>query len=1109
MPRAPRQVNRGRNGGTPHHNGAANFQSLFTSPPPPQHQQNGLQNNNNIMGKDPGPLWTSLIPGVQYAIAHALAQQGPLSQGLMSLNLKHAETVSLLHLIEDERRKNARLDSVLLYQQHGGPQPSPLVAQDLLPVTESLPAFEVAQGQRFLRARGMDDAADRLAGWVGSGGSYHHIDFDAGLVGFLADLHSREGDGEGGGGGGSEEAFQQRREAARHLLHMDGRELLVRLDPPPETVNPQRVGSGAGPRASPSGGVDTEGLRVLSEGLHPVNYCVMGPSGNRYSVLDESDWPDWEAVRAMGGISNDDLGRFTEAAAVPDAVNYLDIDDLLDLGALDQAEVVGATQGAVGASGQPAKESLNHLLAVNDADAGFQAADVKEAERQQPAQKREAQDETENAGPADQTEGLSDGKPKGNDEMEKAVAELVNAMAGAVPFDEQYLNFSANQPPAPGLMWWDNGLFKPEDQLVWNPWDPAWDPVLAFSGGVLMDDPMIASPPGRKVVTQKQPARQEVVRQQNPAAGEVARWWASGPTAKDQGDRRVRASSAPPAPGTTLASGSLVEAEGVAPEARQPSNEMLIPGISLMPPPEVRQFSPELAAEVHELLGRNRGVRSTNDSRRAVPAQNRRRTVTFVDVDSDDEMDEDNLDEDGMEGLPVREDDSDDDFTVRPSRARARRFISGSRPLGLGGRPRGSGTRRRTSGAECVSAAPTTPTPAATTNLTESGSLDPPKKRGPGRPRKHPLPEPKAQSQPTDTPSSQPAVSRRKKQTTDDAEAVETPKVPRTYRKRKAPDDANVDEYDYRPRKHKRYDYSPSDPNVLLHSTEGRSMTRAEFLEAFKPHERKYHPGGRLGGGQYIIVATGETWTFETFGQKHSHARREAEALKAQQPATGMSTGDTSTSTAQKEASETIQTQQSIQPVETPRAHSSGATIPSTPSQPTAKKIRLTLPSSSSPATPTPTPQRIRITTAPTPTPTVSKSPATPKTDDTKPKGIRDQIRERVQELDERCRRFNVKTRDKFRTHKAFLEYAEGMRDLLFPEQAPRMAAVPATAAPRSIGPAPAEGFAEIRERVEKRKRGEGVVEAKGQDADWIKDLQKAAQVAVEEVTWEQSKCQK
>ncbi|KAL2266962.1 hypothetical protein VTJ83DRAFT_4239 [Remersonia thermophila] len=591
----------------------------------------------------------------------------------------------------------------------------------------------------------------------------------------------------------------------------------------------------------------------------------------------------------------------------------------------------------------------------------------------------------------------------------------------------------------------------------------------------------MANLPRPQAAALQQPVGQEAARQETSGpGGALAGKRALTTAAKSQGNGRARAFSAPPAPGMTQDSAGLVKTERVPRGVRQPP-ERIIPDISLVPPPQVRQFDPRLAAEAQELLSRSRSVLVPDPPRRAAPAQSRRRAVAFVDAEWDDESNEDGSDEDPMTGLPVRDDDSDESFTIGPSRAQARRSMSRSRPAG---RPRGSGAHRRSSGAEPVFTGPAA--------ATAPGSLGQPKKRGPGRPKKQSLPQAQAQpqaaqqetpgfaqvSQPTDTPSS-----RRRRKTRGDVEATETPKAPRGYRKRKAPpDDANeIEGHDGRPRKHKRHDSPAFDPNVLLHSTEGRSMTRTEFLQAFDSKERKYLPGGRLGGGQYIIVATGETWTFETLGQKRSNAPQEARTLKAQQPVADTPAGTMSSPTAQKEASEAGQQTPSGPPqpllrsasTSTPRARGSGASLPRTPSQPTATRIRLTVPNSgSSPAAPTPTPRRIRIAVS------------TPKTDDGKPKGIRDRVRERVQELDARCRRFHVKTRDKFRTHKAFLEYAEGMRDLLFPEQASPLAGAAARPAAPAPAPAPVEGFAEIRERAERKKREAGAAKDAGRDAE-------------------------
>jgi hypothetical protein len=243
------------------------------------------RDDGNVEAEGLGPLWTSLTPGVQYAIAHTLAQQGPLSRGVTTLALRHSETVGLLHLIEDERAKAAGMERLVGEHEEPGTVPLSGRASDLMPVTASIGRAEIEQGQRFLRARGLEAEAESLAGWLGGGGSYHPIEIDNALGGFLADLHRFPEEEEDG------PDVRIRRQTARTMQRMDEQEVLVRLDPPPQTVNPRRLSSGAGPR-TPSEGVGVGGLQVLSGGLHPTNYIVTGRSGQRYSILDNSPWAD-------------------------------------------------------------------------------------------------------------------------------------------------------------------------------------------------------------------------------------------------------------------------------------------------------------------------------------------------------------------------------------------------------------------------------------------------------------------------------------------------------------------------------------------------------------------------------------------------------------------------------------------------------------------------------------------------------------------------------------------------------------------------------------------------------------------------------------------------
>ncbi|KAK4142419.1 uncharacterized protein C8A04DRAFT_30048, partial [Dichotomopilus funicola] len=151
----------------------------------------------------------------------------------------------------------------------------------------------------------------------------------------------------GGPLGGAGQRLSGRRDVA-------GNELLVRLDPPARTLNPLRLRSGAPPRSLPSLPVPLRVPRPVARergdgeddddeeddeeeeedqetrvrvppslGLHPANYTVKGRTGRRYSALDKSDWPEWEALHDAGVLPEASLAVLTEGSAVPDAAMSL------------------------------------------------------------------------------------------------------------------------------------------------------------------------------------------------------------------------------------------------------------------------------------------------------------------------------------------------------------------------------------------------------------------------------------------------------------------------------------------------------------------------------------------------------------------------------------------------------------------------------------------------------------------------------------------------------------------------------------------------------------------------------------------------------------------
>jgi hypothetical protein len=236
---------------------------------------------------------------------------------LRELLLTREEALSLLELIDEEREKNRRFGEVIA-SDRGGVVPSDNRLADLAPATGTITGGEVRRGKAFLRFLGHGGVAARLGFWEGSGGDFHAVDPDEGCEDFLADFDRWGGSGSEGGG------------AKELLLSVSGSELLVRLDPPANTLNPHRLEGGAPPaRAGELGGLP----KPLSVGLHPANYCIEGRSGKRYSVLDKSDWAGWEALRDASLIPDRTLTVLTANSVVPDPVLFLDRGQLAALDA--------------------------------------------------------------------------------------------------------------------------------------------------------------------------------------------------------------------------------------------------------------------------------------------------------------------------------------------------------------------------------------------------------------------------------------------------------------------------------------------------------------------------------------------------------------------------------------------------------------------------------------------------------------------------------------------------------------------------------------------------------------------------------------------------------
>ncbi|KAL2144001.1 hypothetical protein VTI28DRAFT_9753 [Corynascus sepedonium] len=248
----------------------------------------------------------------------------------------------------------------------------------------------------------------------------------------------------------------------------------------------------------------------------------------------------------------------------------------------------------------------------------------------------------------------------------------------------------------------------------------------------------------------------------------------------------------------------------------------------------------------------------------------------------------------------------------------------------------------------------------------------------------------------------------------------------------------------------------------LLRSTEGEVMTRAQLEEAYPHDQRIYRSGGNLGGGKFEIIATGVVWSF---------------VPENEQPIPRKELNHRSTKKSSKEGSKKVDASVNT-PTATP-ADSAAHTQPGAePRPPSSEKLtsRLVISppigkskqtklriirrnATTAQATPaalravTPGTATVSMTPSTASAPITSMAPsrshrlrATPRAPRNTAHGSEfvptaatpatdpHQRAARVRELDERCARYHVATRDRFDSDAAFLEHAESMLPLLYPD---------------------------------------------------------------------------
>ena len=252
-----------------------------------------------------------------------------------------------------------------------------------------------------------------------------------------------------------------------------------------------------------------------------------------------------------------------------------------------------------------------------------------------------------------------------------------------------------------------------------------------------------------------------------------------------------------------------------------------------------------------------------------------------------------------------------------------------------------------------------------------------------------------------------------------------------------------------------------ADPSVKMRSSEGEELTRGEFGLRFKSDERKYHPGG-LGGGRYEILETGAIWSFVSDTRKPLAKKKK----KADSAASGE--GSSQVTTVSNSQQSVPANSQGEQAANTTQATFQLIESKKDLSDEEARTLveELTIALAQIPSEP-PTTTGIHRPNAPTNIslpPSAIGPPAIPIPTDMAPTTrppIRIRVRQpsynrdttvasRVAQLNERCELYHVQTRDRFDSDAAFLAYAEGMLELLYPRM--RAPQPPAAPSPRGEG---------------------------------------------------------
>ncbi|KAK3293996.1 uncharacterized protein B0H64DRAFT_374839 [Chaetomium fimeti] len=1000
------------------------------------------------------PNWADLSDGIKYAIICDMTRTAPLSRAVQSLGLDHVETTSLLGLIAEERKKKTEWAELLTQHPHSAESPPAEELAPLCPVNEGITAGDVRRGRAFLKFLGMGGVAARLGFWEGTGADFHEVQIDDGCRDLVDDFHFLAGsEGEGG--------------SAKRLLNLKGGELLLRLDPPANTVNPLRLRPGA-----PLVRAKKLGLaRVpLSDGLHPMNYTIGGKTGRRYSTLDKSDWPDWEALHDAGVIPEGSLAVFTAHSLVPAEITLLTEEELEVINAIHPIGMLGSASAAeLGLdyeASDPPFAVLTTAPAWYDAGrAGRWTDPYPNAPRDWYANPSEDDFPIDLFGDNTSTSGTAVGRQRRRADAHAPTDELEYSQTVA------------------------------EDEFSWGP---------AFAED---DDHEMASvstrPPIRRISAPRMPAlprsRLGITGAHQSAAASVEQRGISEGDPIAAALTRLSVKRSSPSQGDPIAA--------------------VLDRLAKTQRPVVRQLAPEVAAIIDELTAsvpKTQGrVHFEDDlpasfaSRPPIPP---RSPVPVIELeyptDGEESRSEGSVDgPQGGRGPRARPADPDDD-EYRPISKRPRARVP---------RARASNTRKRGRPDSPVAQTPKRP---------RTG-------RGPGRPRKYPLPNADLLGPPTPSPKRSITVRGLARQSSeqtatpqhpvtegaqnpssslvanDKAEPEDPflerpsgepsitassvpqgPKRPRS-RKKSADEEGEGDEQAVKkrgpakkrqpkldekgvpitPKKGRPRRTGPTfscDGTKRMRSTEGEEMTRAEFDEVFTRDELVYRPGGNFGGGTFEIKATARaTRRAKKLGLANATGTNASNNRAAEgqqnaptapgtlgQAASQPSITSTEDSDPQPGLSPPIEQSNQQTPIDiarpnaptqtTPLPPQPAVTGPRTPTSTSAPAGITTPPAPRKPAAPAPRPRAPR----PKPLPSASAAAAITATSATAPAagagpaippppvptaGVDPRVAARVAELNAQCVRYNVATRDRFDSDAAFLAHAEPMAELLFP----------------------------------------------------------------------------